>query len=71
MLAGSVPGGLLVDFDCLLQDHLAAEAFVAEIGIVDEALVAGNHLARGTEHVRQAPGDGRIVIWRGAQRCDR
>ena len=68
MLAGSVPGGLLVDFDSLLQNDLAAETLVAEIGIVDAGLVAGDHLARGAEHVRQTLGDDRIVIRSSAQR---
>src|SRR5450755_2977348 len=61
-------GVLLVYFDRLLQDDLTAEALIAEIGIVNAALVVRDHLARGAKHISQAFGDGRIIIRASAQR---
>jgi len=68
---GIRPGGLLKYFNSLLQNDVATETLIAEIGVVDAGLVAGDHLARGAEHIRQTLGDGRIVIRASAQRRGR
>ncbi len=64
MESGSVPVELVVVLHRLGQHHLAGQALVALLRIVDQRLVGRNDRARRAQHLRQTGGNGGIVIGR-------